>query len=74
MDKERKLYDKFVDKLNDLLDSEEITSKELNVILNFLNDNDIKAQSDVHQGLVNLKAKLSDLPFDVDELPIERLN
>ncbi|MCD7779989.1 MAG: hypothetical protein LUH05_04885 [Candidatus Gastranaerophilales bacterium] len=74
MDKERKLYDKFVDKLNDLLDSEEITSKELNVILNFLKDNDIKAQSDVHQGLVNLKAKLSDLPFDVDELPIERLN
>ena len=70
MEKERELYNKFVDKLIGLLDNPDITPKELSVILDFLKANNIQATED-NEGLRNLITKF-ELPFDVDELPIER--
>ena len=69
MDKEQELYDRFVDVLNDRLDSEP-TAQDLNVILNFLKYNNIQATSK-HKGVAKLTANLnSRLPFeDEDELP-----
>lgn len=71
MEKERKLYNKFVDKLTNLLDNPDITPKEMSIILDFLKANNIQATEE-NKGVKDLLDKLDDLPFDVDELPIER--
>ena len=44
MDRERKLYDKFVDVLNELLEGEP-TPKELEIVMNFLKNNNIHYHS-----------------------------
>lgn len=74
MDKERALYNKFLDKLNELLDNPDVTDKELRIILNFLEANNIQANPEANEQLKELANKYSeDLPFDDEELPIERL-
>lgn len=73
MDKERRLYNKFVDKLNELLDSPEVSDKELRIILNFLEANNIGANPETNEGLKELAAKLEDeLPFIHEEYEVER--
>lgn len=66
---EQKLYDKFVDVLNDRLDSEP-SAQDLAVVLNFLKYNNIQATTK-HKGVAQLTNKLkTKLPFeDEDELP-----
>lgn len=72
MDKEQKLYDKFVDVLNDILDGEP-TPKELDIILNFLKNNNIQA-TPKNKGLANLAERMTQLPFDDEELlPLVRI-
>lgn len=66
MNKEQKLYDKFVDVLNDILDGEP-TPKELDVILNFLKHNNIQASTQ-NKGLSNLMDKITQLPFEEEDL------
>lgn len=73
MDKERKLYNKFLDKLNELLDNPDITDKELRIILNFLENQNIQANPETNEGLQSLITKIEDeLPFDVEELDVRR--
>ena len=73
MERERKLYDKFVNKLDEILDNPEITDKELKIILDFLKENNIGANTETHQGLRTLISRFDEeLPFDVNEFPIER--
>lgn len=68
MSKEQELYDKFVDVLNAKLEGD-ITPKELDIVMNFLKNNNIQA-SNKHQGLSNLANNAMNLPFeDEDELP-----
>lgn len=72
MNKERKLYDKFVDMLNNILDGEP-TPKELEIIMNFLKNNNIQATI-TNKGLSNLNDKVMKLPFDMeDEMPLKRI-
>lgn len=71
MDKERLIYDLFTDKLINLLQSDEITDKQLSVILKFLEDNNIQADPSKNEKLKDLASEI-DLPFDLDELPLER--
>ena len=72
MDRERKLYDKFVDVLNELLEGEP-TPKELEIVMNFLKNNNIQATI-TNKGIANLKDKIMQLPFDnEDELPLKRI-
>ena len=72
MDRERKLYDKFVDVLNELLDGEP-TPKELEIVMNFLKNNNIQATI-TNKGVANLTNKIMQLPFDnEDELPLKRI-
>ena len=72
MDKERVLYDKFVQKLIDLIDNPDVTSKELGIILKFLENNNIQATTE-NKGLAELSHKFEiDLPFMEQELEIER--
>ena len=71
MDKERQLYDKFVDVLSDRLD-EDPSPKDLEVVMKFLQNNNIQATQQ-HKGLNTLTQKATSLPFeDEDELPTER--
>lgn len=73
MDKERKLYNKFLDKLDELLDNPDITDKELRIILNFLENQNIQANPETNEGLQSLMHKIEDeLPFDVEELDVRR--
>lgn len=68
MEKERKLYDKFIDCLINQLESDEPDPKILNVILNFLKNNNIQA-TEAHEGLKQLQTSLiSKLPFDDEDL------
>lgn len=72
MDKERQLYDKFVDVLSDRLDGEP-SPKDLEVVMKFLQNNNIQATTK-HKGLNDLAKKTTDLPFeDEDELPTLRI-
>ena len=72
MDRERKLYDKFVDVLNELLEGEP-TPKELEIVMNFLKNNNIQATI-TNKGVANLTNKIMQLPFDnEDELPLKRI-
>lgn len=71
MKKEQLLYDKFVDTLNNILDGEP-TPKELEIIMNFLKNNNIQA-SITNKGLSNIADKVMKLPFDEDEMPLKRI-
>lgn len=72
MDKERLIYDLFVDKLINLLKSDEITDNQLKVILKFLEDNNIQANPERNKRLNELANELElDIPFDLDEVPVE---
>lgn len=70
MEKERKLYDKFVNVLNDVLDNEP-TPAHLKIVREFLHDNNVNALPEKHQGLGILADKTNHLPFaeeDFDEI------
>ena len=68
MKEEQKLYDRFVEVLNNRLEAEP-SAQDLTVILNFLKYNNIQATSK-HKGLAALAKAATELPFeDEDELP-----
>jgi len=70
--REQKLYDKFVDKLLDKLDNEEIAPKELEIVMKFLDNQGIQANMN-HKGLNELTKSAMALPFeDEDEIPTFR--
>lgn len=72
MKKEQLLYDKFVDTLNNILDGEP-TPKELEIVMNFLKNNNIQATM-TNKGLANISEKVMQLPFEYeDELPLKRI-
>ncbi len=74
MDIERKLYNKFVDVLNDKLDNPEVTAKELEVVMNFLKYNNIQANAAKNPKLQGLTEKAANiLPFNCDELPEKKV-
>lgn len=66
MEKERKLYNKFVDVLNDVLDNEP-TPAHLKIVREFLSDNSINAIQEAHQGLGILANKTTNLPFEEED-------
>lgn len=69
MDKERLLYDSFVQVLLEKVQSNEATPKELEIVMTFLKNNNIQASSK-HSGLAQLAKEATNLPFDdEDELP-----
>lgn len=69
MDKERTLYNAFVDTLLNKVESGEASPKELEIVMNFLKNNNIQANLK-HQGLSQLASKATALPFeDEEELP-----
>ena len=66
LDKERELYDKLVDVLNEKLDNG-ASAQDLAVVLNFLKFNNIQATTK-HKGVKDLADKASTLlPFEEDE-------
>lgn len=69
MDKEQKLYDAFVNILLDKVKSGAASPKELEIVMNFLKNNNIQA-SIKHKGLSNLASV--DLPFE-EEMPLRRV-
>ena len=72
MDKEQVLYEKFVAVLNDILDGTP-TPKELEIVMNFLKNNNIQATTR-NKGVSDLLNKITQLPFDCeDELPLKRI-
>lgn len=69
MDKERELYNAFVDTLLDKVKDGSATPKELEIVMNFLKNNNIQATIK-HKGLSELVKSATNLPFeDEDELP-----
>lgn len=71
--KEQILYDKFVDVLNEKLDGEP-TPKELEIVMNFLKNNNIQATTK-NKGVADLVDRISKLPFeDEDVLPFMKVN
>ena len=67
MTKEQELYDKFVDVLIEKLVSDEPTAKDLDVIMKFIQYEDLHADKNKHKGLQDLE---SVLPFEEEsELP-----
>ena len=73
MKKEQELYDKFVEALIDTVETE-ATTKDLYLVIKFLETQNIQASPEKHQGLNSLNNKVSDLPFDEDdELPLRRI-
>lgn len=71
--KEQILYNKFVDLLLEKLDTE-ISPKELEIVMKFLDNNNIQAEADKHKGLNDLTKAAMDLPFDEDmEQPLRRI-
>ena len=74
MSKAQELYDKFVDVLIDKLQCEEPTAKDLEVVLKFVQYEDLHADKSKHKGLKELE---DNLPFDdIDDniIPIKRTN
>lgn len=70
MTEEQELYDKFVEVLNNRLDSDP-SAQDMAVVLNFLKYNNIQA-SNRHKGVNKLNEKVKEmLPFD-DELKEEQ--
>ena len=73
MEKERKLYDAFVDNLLEKVESGEATPKELEIVMNFLKNNNIQAAPH-HKGLSALARSSANLPFEeADEMPLKRI-
>lgn len=73
MDRERALYNKFLNKLNELLDNPDVSDKELRIILNFLEANNIQANPETNEGLKTLVSRFEDeLPFSTEELEVRR--
>ena len=71
MEKERELYNKFIDCLIELLESDGTDPKILNVILNFLKNNNIQV-TEANEGLKQLQTSLiSKLPFDDVDLVLK---
>lgn len=67
MTKEQELYDKFVDVLLEKMDCEP-SAKDLEVVMKFLQNQNIQASPTKHTGLNELTSKL---PFeDEDRLPL----
>jgi len=65
-EEEQKIYDKFVEVLNNKLDGEP-SAQDLNVVLNFLKYNNIQATTK-HKGVNTLTEKAKEiLPFDDEE-------
>lgn len=70
---EQKLYNKFVDSLLKKFDTGEITPKELEIVMKFLDNNNIQAAT-IHKGVSSLVKSTMSLPFDSDdEQPIKRI-
>lgn len=72
MDKERTLYNTFVDVLIAKVQSGEATPKELEIVMNFLKNNNIQA-APTHSGLSKLTEEVLELPFDDSERPLKRI-
>lgn len=75
MDKERELYDAFVDNLLAKVTEGIATPKELEIVMNFLKNNNIQATQN-HRGLAALASEALDLPFDEDfenTVPLKRV-
>ena len=75
MDKERQLYNSFVDILIEKVESKDVTPKELEIVMNFLKNNNIQAHPS-HSGLSKLTQEALNLPFNDDldnELSIRRV-
>lgn len=69
MDRERLLYDAFVGSLLSKVQDGSATPKELEIVMNFLKNNNIQATTK-HKGLSELAKTATELPFeDEDELP-----
>lgn len=64
MSKEQDLYDKFVDVLLNKMDCEP-TAKDLEVVMKFLQNQNIQASPTKHTGLNELTSKL---PFEDDDI------
>lgn len=70
MEKERQLYDAFVDTLLEKIQDGSASPKELEIVMNFLKNNNIQA-SNKHKGLAELTKSTMNLPFEEeDELPV----
>lgn len=70
MSKAQDLYDKFVNVLIDKLQCEEPTAKDLEVVLKFVQYEDLHADKNKHKGLQDLETML---PFEEEsELPAIR--
>lgn len=67
MKKERELYNKFVDVLNEVLENEP-TPAHLKIVREFLSDNNITALPEKHYSLGTLADKVVNLPFDDEDL------
>lgn len=65
MKKERALYDAFVDNLLTKVTEGSATPKELEIVMNFLKNNNIQATQN-HKGLSALASQALELPFDED--------
>ncbi len=65
MERERLLYDAFVDNLLTKVTDGSATPKELEIVMNFLKNNNIQANQN-HKGLSALTSKALELPFDED--------
>ena len=72
MEKEQQLYDKFVQTLLNKLQEGTATPKELEIVMNFLKNNNIQA-SPKHSGLFALANEALELPFSDDEMPLKRI-
>lgn len=69
MDRERLLYDAFVGSLLSKVQDGSATPKELEIVMNFLKNNNIQATTK-HKRLSELAKTATELPFeDEDELP-----
>lgn len=66
MKKERELYNKFVDVLNEILDNEP-TPAHLKIVREFLSDNNINALPETHVKLGILANKKNILPFEEED-------
>lgn len=72
MEKEQQLYDNFVQTLLNKLQEGVATPKELEIVMNFLKNNNIQASSK-HSGLSELASEALDLPFSDEEMPLKRI-
>lgn len=70
MTKEQDLYDKFVDTLIEKLDNEP-TAKDLEVVMKFVQYQNLQADKGKHSGLKDLETKL---PFEDENILPLRMN